>query len=147
MNEIDCRRTQVLCYFGEAFPAEKCQGTCDNCRKGTRRVSWEDMSEQGKGIIRVVNGLTDAKLPKLTLNNLRALLCSKEKKLDRARAALEKLGISLDVKDSNGKLVTRTVCEKILQGMVIEDYLREDSAVSSICVVMILSGHCKQLHC
>ena len=130
MNEIDCRRTQVLEYFGEKFPSERCNSTCDNCRRGNGKYHWEDVTEQAQNILRVVSSLADAKLPKLTLNILCSLLSnSKVKKIERHKVVLERMGIYSEVRDCNGKPVTKNVCDKILQGMVLAEYLREDSEV------------------
>ena len=32
-NKVDCRRAQVLAYFGEKFDPSQCKGTCDNCQR------------------------------------------------------------------------------------------------------------------
>jgi superfamily II DNA helicase RecQ len=132
MNEIDCRRTQVLQYFGENFPPEKCNSTCDNCRRGTGAVSWEDVTEQAQIIVKVVSALAEAKLPKLTLHVLRTLFSnSKEKKLERYRAALDRMRVASEVVDSAGKIASKSLCEKILYGMVVSEYLREDSEMTA----------------
>jgi hypothetical protein len=132
MNEIDCRRSQVLEYFGENFPPDRCQGTCDNCRRGSGKLHWEDFSDQACHILKVVNSLAEAKLPKLTVNILRSLFStSKEKKLDRYRTALERIGLSSELTDSHGKSLTKPYCEKVLHGMVISEYLTEVSEMTA----------------
>lgn len=132
MNEIDCRRTQVLEYFGENFPSEKCKNTCDNCRRGSGAVVWLDVTEYAVMIVRIVSAIVEAKLPKVTINMLRTLLSnSKDKKLERYRTLLERMRIPFDITDSRGKVLSKVVCEKILHGMVVSDYLREDSEMTA----------------
>ena len=45
-NKVDCRRSQVLCYFDEKFDPSMCGKTCDNCRSSTV-YTVKDMTEVG----------------------------------------------------------------------------------------------------
>lgn len=38
-----CRRKFVLHYFGEDFPAEKCNSMCDNCRNPKEKINGKDI--------------------------------------------------------------------------------------------------------
>ena len=69
VNEVECRRVQLLEYFGETFPREQCNGTCDNCRnRGS--ICLEDATAHAIEILRLVNEIEERRLPKLTLNKL-----------------------------------------------------------------------------
>ncbi|KAF7539016.1 hypothetical protein G7Z17_g12506 [Cylindrodendrum hubeiense] len=52
-NQSDCRRTEVLRYFGEDFTPAQCQKTCDNCKAGLT-FEQQDFSEHAIAAIRVV---------------------------------------------------------------------------------------------
>ncbi|OAA73261.1 RecQ family helicase MusN [Cordyceps fumosorosea ARSEF 2679] len=52
-NESDCRRTEVLRYFGEDFSSTQCQKQCDNCQLA-RVFEQKDFSECARSAIRVV---------------------------------------------------------------------------------------------
>lgn len=52
-NQSDCRRTEVLRYFGEDFSSEQCQKRCDNCESG-KVFEQKDYSALAKSAIRVV---------------------------------------------------------------------------------------------
>ncbi|GAA6039228.1 hypothetical protein JCM8097_000480 [Rhodosporidiobolus ruineniae] len=60
MNETDCRRSQVLHYFGENFPREECGKTCDNCEKG-HAVEKKDVTDLAKEAARLVKSIQDDK--------------------------------------------------------------------------------------
>jgi superfamily II DNA helicase RecQ len=40
-NQVECRRTSLLEYFGEHFSSEQCLGTCDNCKNKALGISFE----------------------------------------------------------------------------------------------------------
>lgn len=61
-NKMDCRRAQVLSYFGEHFSPMDCANTCDNCRR-TLEYTIKDVSTEAKAMIGFVRRIVyDEKL-------------------------------------------------------------------------------------
>ncbi|GAA5907235.1 RecQ family ATP-dependent DNA helicase [Sporobolomyces salmoneus] len=56
MNKTDCRRSQVLGYFGEQFPKEQCHKTCDNCMS-PKDVVMMDVGELASAAVRLVSAI------------------------------------------------------------------------------------------
>ncbi|RKK90037.1 hypothetical protein BFJ68_g16557, partial [Fusarium oxysporum] len=52
-NKSDCRRVEILRYFGEDFSAAQCRKTCDNCKAGLI-FEQREFSEYAIAAIRVV---------------------------------------------------------------------------------------------
>ncbi|KAK5990710.1 Helicase TPS1 [Cladobotryum mycophilum] len=52
-NQADCRRTEVLRYFGEDFNPSECNKRCDNCQAGLV-FEQQDFSEYAVAAIKVV---------------------------------------------------------------------------------------------
>ncbi|KAH7150605.1 P-loop containing nucleoside triphosphate hydrolase protein [Fusarium sp. MPI-SDFR-AT-0072] len=52
-NKSDCRRVEILRYFGEDFTAAQCRKTCDNCKAGLI-FEQREFSEYAIAAIRVV---------------------------------------------------------------------------------------------
>ncbi|KAL5603830.1 hypothetical protein FOVSG1_006580 [Fusarium oxysporum f. sp. vasinfectum] len=52
-NKSDCRRVEILRYFGEDFSAAQCRKTCDNCKAGLI-FEHREFSEYAIAAIRVV---------------------------------------------------------------------------------------------
>lgn len=70
-NKSDCRRTEVLRYFGEDFTPSQCQKSCDNCKAGLV-FELQDFSEYAIAAIRVVEAQR-----KLTPNQCADILLGK----------------------------------------------------------------------
>jgi bloom syndrome protein len=55
-NKSDCRRVELLTYFGERFKKEDCAHTCDNCNSDSV-FETQDVSDLAKGAVNVVKHL------------------------------------------------------------------------------------------
>lgn len=61
MNDTDCRRVQVLRYFGDnVFTKEDCHKTCDNCLSA-KNVEKRDVTELAQDVVRLVKDLQNQK--------------------------------------------------------------------------------------
>ncbi|KAF4971654.1 hypothetical protein FZEAL_9781 [Fusarium zealandicum] len=52
-NKSDCRRAEILRYFGEDFMTAQCEKTCDNCKAGLI-FEQQEFSEYAVAAIRVI---------------------------------------------------------------------------------------------
>jgi bloom syndrome protein len=52
-NQSDCRRTEILRYFGEDFSAAECEKACDNCKAGLT-FEQEDFTDCAVAAIEVI---------------------------------------------------------------------------------------------
>jgi len=57
-NKSDCRRKQVLHYFGEIFDAKHCDEHCDNCQSGSKFHTL-DVTKLAASAVKVVQSLSD----------------------------------------------------------------------------------------
>ncbi|KAG4427396.1 hypothetical protein IFR05_017120 [Cadophora sp. M221] len=55
-NRSDCRRSQVLAYFGETFAKKYCRHTCDNCRSDAvfEVTDFTDYAKAAMGVVKQV---------------------------------------------------------------------------------------------
>jgi len=55
-NKMDCRRAQVLAYFGESFTSDQCANTCDNCKRA-QKFDLKNVTTEAKAMIGLVRRL------------------------------------------------------------------------------------------
>lgn len=57
-NKTDCRRKQLLAYFGEVFLAKDCHKTCDNCKRNSSGpVRMIDLTGDAINVMKLVHEL------------------------------------------------------------------------------------------
>ncbi|KAH9888224.1 hypothetical protein F4778DRAFT_755461 [Xylariomycetidae sp. FL2044] len=115
-NQSDCRRVEILRYFGETFSVEGCRARCDNCRSKDR-LEQKDVTKYAVavlGTIRVQGGLT--------LNQCTEWLSGKKKKSDFYMAAQEFHGIA--------KNIPKHEIHRIIDRLVMDGALWEDNIIN-----------------
>lgn len=68
-NDVDCRRVQVLNYFGQPITPEECNRHCDNCRDD-RETRQQDVSQAARSAIQLASRLIASSHKPLTKTEL-----------------------------------------------------------------------------
>ncbi|KAK2046957.1 RecQ family ATP-dependent DNA helicase [Colletotrichum somersetense] len=115
-NRENCRRVEILRYFGEVFNPDDCEKTCDNCRAGAV-FEQQDFSELAQAAIHTIE-LHD----RLTINQCSDILMGK--KYQRT--------INPHPDDPHGiaKGMKKHEIERILDRLTAEEALEEENVVN-----------------
>ncbi|OLN88756.1 ATP-dependent helicase SGS1 [Colletotrichum chlorophyti] len=115
-NQENCRRVEILRYFGEVFNAEDCNKTCDNCRAGAV-FEQQDFSEYAVAAIRTI-GNHD----RLTINQCADILMGKKGQKNVAQHPDDPHGIAKGMKKHE--------IERIIDRLTAEEALDEENVVN-----------------
>ncbi|PNY22659.1 ATP-dependent DNA helicase hus2/rqh1 [Tolypocladium capitatum] len=91
-NKSDCRRTEILRYFGEDFTPSQCHKLCDNCKAGLV-FEQQDFSEYAISAIKVVQ-----KQRRLTANQCADILLGKRYPPHEQQNSEEQFGVARGLK-------------------------------------------------
>ncbi|KAI1502479.1 P-loop containing nucleoside triphosphate hydrolase protein [Biscogniauxia marginata] len=79
-NQTDCRRVEILRYFGESFPRAKCNAGCDNC-KASSVLQMVDFTPYATAALKLVQ-----LYGKLTPTQCANILMGKKTKFDQKKS-------------------------------------------------------------
>jgi superfamily II DNA helicase RecQ len=127
LNEVDCRRTMLLEYFGESFPASACFKTCDNCRR-VGSVQCIDFTADAQRIIKCTEEFLRVGTGNKSAGTLPTLASLIKVYMNAKVKGMEKFS-SIQTRCLDQKHLTRDLCERLLQLMVIDGYLSEEPKV------------------
>lgn len=114
-NGSDCRRVEILRYFGEAFDRKDCRGSCDNCKAGDTFES-KDFTEYAVAVLETVRSRYQ-----LTLNQCTEILMGKKKKDDN-RESEQYFGIA--------KTMPKHEVHRVIDRLAAEDALQEENVIN-----------------
>jgi superfamily II DNA helicase RecQ len=122
-NTSDCRRVQVLRYFGEIFDHGDCHKSCDNCVDNCDAIA-EDMTDAAIDIINLVQSTLE------TTNRTTIVQCIDIFRGSKAKAILHK-GFDRLPLFGRGSSMNREQVERLFHHLIGEDALDEDMVVNS----------------
>jgi len=120
VNDSDCRRVQVLQYFGENFDRKKCRKRCDVCREAAVMVEY-DLTNESRNIIALVRHLQSRNV---TSNYCQSIFYG-SKKAEVVRAGHDQLEWH-----GAGSHLQQDVLEKLFMKLQLEQALTEVSVNS-----------------
>lgn len=116
-NEVECRRTLLLEYFGEKFDRHLCNGTCDNCMAmmNGARCEKKDVSSNCVDLLQLVR---DAKPEEITIVQTANAYLGTGGGKGRAIEKSSRFG------SGKGKF-TKNEAERLLHHMIFKQYINE----------------------
>jgi hypothetical protein len=127
LNDVDCRRQQLLGYFGEHFTSEQCNKTCDNCAN-QGLINTVDFTEHAKNILLLVKEIDSNRrsVARLTLIKAAKLYSgAKDKETSKYSANIPAVDDIVKRAASISK-ISRPMVERLLMEMIIKKYLDEE---------------------
>ncbi|KJZ78332.1 hypothetical protein HIM_02370 [Hirsutella minnesotensis 3608] len=116
-NKSDCRRTEILRYFGEDFMPAQCQKLCDNCQAGLV-FEQQDFSTYAVAAIRVVQNQR-----RLTANQCADILLGKKYPSHEQENSDEYFGMAQGLKKHE--------IVRVIDRLSAEKAFREDNVVGN----------------
>ncbi|KAE8998446.1 ATP-dependent DNA helicase Q-like [Phytophthora rubi] len=122
-NQVECRRTSLLEYFGEHFSSDQCRGTCDNCKNKTLGISFEksDVTEDCVALAGMIKSLQESGDATTLVQISQIFLGQTVKGREWKQEQFAQLG---GFGKGKGRY-SRSEVERILYHMVLRQYLRE----------------------
>lgn len=114
-NKTDCRRQQVLAYFGEQFSPATCRRTCDNCKDSTK-FAVRDVTQDSQQVVKMVMGIQNSK---------NTLLHAVDVFRGMGTQRVKQFGQNSVNGFGAGRSYTRTDAERLLHHLVINQVLDE----------------------
>ncbi|KAI1265946.1 hypothetical protein F5Y18DRAFT_383971 [Xylariaceae sp. FL1019] len=122
-NQSDCRRVEILRYFGETFDKAQCHATCDNCMC-TDQFEKKDVTKYALAVLQIISSekIDDKFLGKVTLAQCTDYLMGKKKKSDYDAEVGEFHGIA--------RTMAKHDIHRIIDRLIAEGALREDNIMN-----------------
>ncbi|CAG2109498.1 unnamed protein product [Medioppia subpectinata] len=141
-NKAECRRVQLLRYFGEVFAAENCNKNlltvCDNCLESKDLYHSIDITEDVKSILQSIETLVgkfgQTRKENIPLTKVFPIFYGSDKLESRYTK------VSMHLK---GKRFCRTDADRLFKNLICDKYLSEDTTISNPKGILIAHSYIK----